>query len=84
MSRMKNDLFRYLTSSGISKGWHPSDRASEKTEQRRIEKNRARLVWLSTGKRTDKQSGITKQIGKGTYIRKLHGRLKFDRQRDIN
>ena len=79
MARIKNELFHYLTTRGIFKGWHPSNKASEKTEQRRIERNRYRLVWLAKGQKKDPATGLKTQIGKGTYVRSLHGRLKFSK-----
>jgi len=79
MARMNNELFNYLVRSRVFKNYYQSDKASEKTEQRRIERNRGILVWLAAGQRTDPATGLKRQIGKGTYIRKLHGRLKHDR-----
>jgi len=79
MARLSNELFHYLTSREIFKGWHPSNKASEKTEQRRVERNRYRLIWLAKGQRKDSTTGLSQQIGKGTYIRKLHGELKYSR-----
>jgi hypothetical protein len=77
MARVKNELFHYLTSRGIFKGWHPTGKASEKTEKKKIERNRGILVWLSSGRRINLDTGLSRKIGKGTYIRKLHGRLNF-------
>jgi hypothetical protein len=79
MARVPNELFHYLTSRGIFKNYFQTNRASEATEKRRFERNRGVMVWLSTGRRTNTMTGISVKIGKGTYIRKLHGRLKHDR-----
>jgi hypothetical protein len=79
MAKMNNELFHYLTSRDIFKGWHPSSKASEKTEQRRAERNRYRLVWLAKGQKKDSVTGLSLQVGKGTYIKKLHGNLRFSR-----
>lgn len=79
MARINNELFHFLTSRNIFKNYFNSDRCSEKTEQRRIERNRGILVWLASGQRKDSITGMTKQIGRGTYIRSLHGRLKYSK-----
>jgi hypothetical protein len=84
MARVKNELFHFLVSRRIFKGWYTTNKASKATEQRKMERNRNRLVWLALGQSTDPQTGLKRQIGKGTYIRKLHGRLKWDKQRDIS
>lgn len=76
MARISNSLFNFLKSAGIFKGWSQTGRASEATELRRAARNRARLVWLAYGLRTDPSTGIKRQIGKGTYIRSQHGNLK--------
>lgn len=79
MARMDRELFGYLVSRNIFKGWHQTDRCSEKTEQRRMERNRNLLVWLASGQRVDPQTGLKRQIGRGTYQRSVHGELKFSR-----
>jgi hypothetical protein len=79
MARMDKELFHFLVSRNIFKNYYRSEKASEKTEQRRVERNRGILVWLASGQRTDPATGLKRQIGKGTYIRSLHGRLKHDR-----
>lgn len=76
MTRMNNELFHFLVSRNIFKGNVMTDKASEKTEQRRMERNRGVLVWLSKGFRKDSITGLTYRIGKGTYIRNKHGMLK--------
>lgn len=73
---MKNDLFHYLTSRGIFKNNLPTDKASEATEARRMERNRGRLIWLALGFRTNPLTKTRERIGKGTYIRAQHGNLK--------
>ncbi len=73
---MKNELFHYLTSRGIFKNNLPTGRASEKTEQRRFERSRGRLVWLALGYRTNPVSKLRERLGRGTYVRNLHGKLK--------
>jgi len=84
MARMDNQLFHYLTSRGIFKNYFQSDKASERTEQRRQERNRDRLVWLASGQRTDPQTGLKRQIGRGSYQRSIHGELKFSRHGRID
>jgi len=84
MARVKNELFHYLVRSGIFKGWHQSSKASEKTEQRRQERNRNRLVWLALGQRTDPNTGLKIQTGRGSYQRSVHGELKFSRHGRID
>lgn len=76
MARMNNELFHFLRSRNIFKGWEPSAIASEKTEQRRIERNRARLVWVAKGFRTNPISKLKEIFGNGTYMRNKHGMLK--------
>ena len=73
---MKNELFHYLTSRGIFKNNLPTGRASEATEQRRMERNRGILVWLALGYRTNPLTKSRERMGKGTYIRAQHGKLK--------
>jgi len=73
---MKNDLFHFLTSRNIFKNNLPTDKASEKTERRRFERNRGRLIWLALGYRTNPQTKQGERMGKGTYVRALHGKLK--------
>ena len=80
MARMDNELFSYLRSRGIFKGYEPTGAASERTEKRRQERNRNRLVWLAKGQRTDPQTGIKRQVGRGSYKRSVHGELKYSRQ----
>jgi hypothetical protein len=70
---MKNELFHYLTSRGIFKGNSPTLKASEKTEQRRMERNRGRLIWLALGYLTDPVTKLRKKIGRGTYVIAKHG-----------
>lgn len=84
MARVPNELFHFLVSRGIFKNYLQSSRASEKTEQRRQERNRNRLVWLASGQRTDPQTGLKRQIGKGSYQRSIHGELKFSRHGRMN
>ena len=72
---MKNELFHYLTSRGIFKNNLPTENASVATEERRMERNRGRLVWLALGYRTNPVSKLRERIGKGTYIRAQHGKL---------
>lgn len=79
MARVPNELFHFLTSRNIFKGYSPTNVASEATENRRKERQRGTLVWLSKGWRTLPDTGLKRVIGKGTYIRSLHGRLKHDR-----
>lgn len=79
MARMKNELFHFLVSRNIFKNYYQTGTASEKTEQRRSERNQSRLVWLASGQRTDPQTGIKRQVGKGSYRRSEHGELKFSR-----
>jgi len=79
MARVPNELFHFLISRNIFKNYFPSSRASEKTENRRIERNRDRLVWLAKGQRTDPQTGEKRQVGKGSYRRSEHGELRFSR-----
>lgn len=73
---MKNELFHYLTSRGIFKNNLPTDKASEATEMRRMERSRGILVWLALGYRTNPLTKAKERIGKGTYIRAQHGNLK--------
>ncbi len=73
---MKNDLFHYLTSRGIFKNNLPTDKASEATEARRMERNRGRLIWLALGFHTNPITKTRERIGRGTYIRAQHGNLK--------
>jgi len=73
---MKNELFHFLTSRKIFKNNMPTENASVRTEQRRQERNRGRLVWMALGFRTNPLTKNTERIGKGTYIRNLHGKLK--------
>jgi len=84
MARMNNELFHYLTSRNIFKNYFQTNKASERTEQRRQERNRDRLVWLASGQRTDPQTGLKRQVGKGSYQRSIHGELKFSRQGRID
>lgn len=73
---MKNELFHYLTSRGIFKNNLPTNRASEKTELRRMERSVGILMWLALGYRTNPLTKNRERIGKGTYIRAQHGKLK--------
>ena len=76
MARMNNELFHYLRSRNIFKGWEPTETSSEKTENRRREKNRGRLVWVAKGFRTNPLSKLKEVFGNGTYMRNKHGMLK--------
>ena len=76
MARVNNELFHFLLSRNIFKGNAQTGKSSEKTEQKWIEKNRDRLVWLSKGWRTDAITKLTHRTGSGTYIRSKHGELK--------
>lgn len=49
MARVPNELFHFLTSRNIFKGYSPTNVASEATENRRKERQRGALVWLSKG-----------------------------------
>ena len=73
---MKNDLFHYLTSRNIFKGWYRTNKASEKTEQRRAERHRGVIKWLSVGQRINPQTQLKERFGRGTYIAAKHGQLK--------
>jgi len=73
---MKNDLFHYLTSRNIFKNNMPTEKASEKTEQRRAERNVGRLIWLALAYRTHPNTKVKERFGRGTYTRALHGNLK--------
>ena len=74
---MKNELFNYLSRIGVFKGNPITHRASKKTEQRRFERNRGQLIWISIDMSRNPETGLIRNKGKGTYIRKLHGRLKW-------
>jgi hypothetical protein len=76
MARMNNELFHFLVSRNIFKNYLQSLKCSEKTEQRRKERHRQRLVWLSKGFKKDSITGLTHIFGKGTYIKNKHGMLK--------
>lgn len=76
MARMNNELFHFLVSRNIFKNYIPTDKCSEKTEQRRKERNRSRLAWIAKGFRTNPITKLQEIFGNGTYIRNKHGMLK--------
>lgn len=66
MARVNNRVFQYLVSSGIFKPWIRSSRASMKTIDRRNERNRGSLIWLSKSLRRDEE-GNCPDHQKGTF-----------------
>ena len=76
MARMNNELFHFLVSRNIFKNYYQTHRCSEKTEQRRFERNRGVMLWISIDMSKSPETGLRKNTGRGTYIRSLHGELK--------
>lgn len=63
---MKNNLFQYLVRAGIFKNNPLSARRLVRTEERRRERQRGVIVWLSKAVRQD-DAGHVRVEGKGTF-----------------
>ena len=65
--RMDRQLFNWLRQANIFKDWQRSGNCSEKTEQRRLERDRSVMLWHSKGHSTDPITKTAITTGRGTF-----------------
>jgi len=76
MCRLKNETFAMLQNSGIFKANFRTGKCSEKTSQRRFERDRSRMAWISVDTTPLSHTGLRRGRVQGTYERAKHGVLR--------